>query len=129
MREATSSCVRSAVGPVRLTTKETHHAQADSLRNRRRVRLCAQHGPSDSTQRRLRADRERRVGVRRLEQERAVRSRAEPHRHDAPDADQGRLDLQEGPGDQYGARFAADQGNSAVERPLSSRCVAPPPRA
>ena len=52
-----------------------------------------------------------------------------PHHHDAPDADQGRLDLQEGPGDQYGARFAADQGNSAVELPLQSRCVAPPPLA
>ena len=51
-----------------------------------------------------------------------------PHYHAAPDADQGRLDLQEGPGDQYGARFAADQGNSAVERPSPTRCVAPAPR-
>ena len=51
-----------------------------------------------------------------------------PHHHVANDADHGRLDLQEGPGDQYGARFAADQGNSAVERPLATRCVAPEPR-
>ena len=51
-----------------------------------------------------------------------------PHYHAAPDADQGRLDLQEGPGDQYGARFAADQGNSAVERPLPTRCQVPEPR-
>ncbi len=51
-----------------------------------------------------------------------------PHYHAAPDADQGRLDLQEGPGDQYGARFAADQGKSAVERPSPTRCQAPPPR-
>ena len=48
-----------------------------------------------------------------------------PHHHAAPDADQGRLDLQDGPGDQYGARFAAAQGNSAVERPSPTRCVAP----
>ena len=52
-----------------------------------------------------------------------------PHYHAAPDADQGRLDLQPGPGDQYGARFAADQGNSAVERPSPTRCTAPAPRA
>ena len=52
-----------------------------------------------------------------------------PHYHHATVADLGRLDLQEGPGDQYGARFPADQGSSAVERPLPSRCVAPPPRA
>ena len=51
-----------------------------------------------------------------------------PHYHAAADADQGRLDLQEGPGDQYGARFAADQGNSAVERPLPTRCTPPEPR-
>ncbi|HXG76489.1 MAG TPA: hypothetical protein VNJ53_07965 [Gaiellaceae bacterium] len=38
----------------------------------------------------------------------------------------GQLDLQPGSGDQYGARYAADQGNSAVERPAS--CTAPPPR-
>ena len=31
----------------------------------------------------------------------------------------GQLDLIPGPGDQYGARFAADQGNSAVQRPVS----------
>ena len=52
-----------------------------------------------------------------------------PHHHAAADADQGRLDLQEGPGDQYGARFAADQGNSAVERPSPARCTAPDPRS
>ena len=40
-----------------------------------------------------------------------------PHYHAAPDSDEGRLDLQPGPGDQYGARFAADQGSSAVKRP------------
>lgn len=50
-----------------------------------------------------------------------------PHYHAALDADQGRLDLQEGPGDQSGARIAADQGNSAVERP--TKCTPPPPRA
>ncbi len=51
-----------------------------------------------------------------------------PHYHAPSDADQGRLDLIEGPGDQYGARFAADQGNSAVERPSPARCQAPEPR-
>ena len=51
-----------------------------------------------------------------------------PHYHALEDADEGRLDLQDGPGDQFGARFAADQGNSAVERPLPTRCVAPEPR-
>ena len=51
-----------------------------------------------------------------------------PHYHAAADADQGRLDLQEGPGDQYGARFAADQGMSAVERPLPTLCTPPEPR-
>jgi hypothetical protein len=45
-----------------------------------------------------------------------------PHRHDTvfdeKDAGNlGRLDLVDGPGDQFGARFAADQGHSAVERP------------
>lgn len=33
------------------------------------------------------------------------------------DGDGGRLDLVDGPGNQYGARFAADQGNSAVLAP------------
>lgn len=51
-----------------------------------------------------------------------------PHYHAAEDPDQGRLDLLEGPGDQYGARFAAGQGNSAVEPPSPARCVAPEPR-
>ena len=40
-----------------------------------------------------------------------------PHYHDANDAEHGRLDLKEGPGDQYGARYAADQGKSAVLPP------------
>ncbi len=40
-----------------------------------------------------------------------------PHYHGTNDADFGRLDLIPGRGDQYGARFAADQGNSAVQRP------------
>ncbi len=45
-----------------------------------------------------------------------------PHRHNTVfnqlDADNlGRLDLVYGAGDQYGARFASDQGRSAVERP------------
>ncbi len=51
-----------------------------------------------------------------------------PHHHAAPDADQGRLDLIEGPGDQYGARFAAVRGGSAVEPPAPTRCQAPPSR-
>jgi hypothetical protein len=42
---------------------------------------------------------------------------------EGPASDLGRLDLQpENRGDQYGARFAADQGNSAVEHP--SNCTA-----
>jgi hypothetical protein len=41
-----------------------------------------------------------------------------------------RLDLQpENSGDQFGARAAADVGNSAVERPSPTRCSAPGPRA
>ena len=40
-----------------------------------------------------------------------------PHYHAALDEAHGQLDLQEGPGDQYGTRYAADQGNSAVELP------------
>lgn len=40
-----------------------------------------------------------------------------------------RLDLQpHNSGDQYGARHAADVGQSAVERPAPSRCTPPPPR-
>lgn len=40
------------------------------------------------------------------------------------------LDLQPGgPGDQYGARHAADRGNSAVERPSPTRCTPPASRA
>ncbi len=39
------------------------------------------------------------------------------------------LDLQpDGPGDQFGARSAADQGNSAVARPNPSLCEATGPR-
>jgi hypothetical protein len=38
----------------------------------------------------------------------------------------GQLDLIPGPGDQYGARYAADQGNSAVQRPFSSTISCPP---
>ena len=53
-----------------------------------------------------------------------------PNRNETPGADYGRLDLQpEGPGDQFGARHAADQGSSAVERPSPTRCTAPEPRA
>jgi hypothetical protein len=37
----------------------------------------------------------------------------------------GQLDLIPGPGDQYGARFAADQGNSAVQRPASGTQTCP----
>jgi hypothetical protein len=43
--------------------------------------------------------------------------------------DPGRLDLIPGSGDQYGARYAADQGMSAVERPSPALCTAPPSRA
>ena len=49
-----------------------------------------------------------------------------PNRNETPGSNFGRLDLQEGPGDQYGARYAADQGHSAVELP--TQCPAPPPR-
>ncbi len=45
-----------------------------------------------------------------------------PHFHTATQSDYGRLDLQEGRGDQYGARFAADQGNSAVTPPSRTGC-------
>jgi hypothetical protein len=50
-----------------------------------------------------------------------------PNRNTTPGSDFGRLDLEPGPGDQYGARFAADQGNSAVEHPRN--CTPPEPRA
>jgi hypothetical protein len=47
-----------------------------------------------------------------------------PNRNTTPGGDFGRLDLQpEGPGDQYGARHAADQGNSAVQRPSPALCT------
>ena len=52
-----------------------------------------------------------------------------PNRNETPGSDFGRLDLQAGAGDQYGARYAADQGNSAVERPSPTRCTAPESRA
>lgn len=49
-----------------------------------------------------------------------------PNRNTTTGADFGRLDLQpEGPGDQYGARHAADQGNSAVQRPSPTLCTPP----
>jgi len=38
-----------------------------------------------------------------------------PNRNTTPGTDYGRLDLEPGRGDQYGARFAADQGSSQVE--------------
>jgi hypothetical protein len=38
----------------------------------------------------------------------------EPDPNDPNDPNVGRLDLKDGPGDQYGARYAADQGNSRV---------------
>ncbi|HWQ22819.1 MAG TPA: hypothetical protein VNK94_01785 [Gaiellaceae bacterium] len=50
-----------------------------------------------------------------------------PEQNPNRNAETGQLDLQPGRGDQYGARFAADQGNSAVERP--TKCTAPEPRA
>ena len=52
-----------------------------------------------------------------------------PNRNELPGTDFGRLDLQPGPGDQYGARHAADQGNSAVERPSPLLCTPPESRA
>jgi hypothetical protein len=51
-----------------------------------------------------------------------------PEQNPNRNADTGQLDLQPGSGDQYGARHAADQGNSAVERPSPTRCTAPEPR-
>jgi hypothetical protein len=52
-----------------------------------------------------------------------------PNRNTTVGADYGRLDLQpDGPGDQFGARYAADQGGSAVERPSPALCTAPEPR-
>ena len=39
---------------------------------------------------------------------------------------QGQLDLIPGSGDQFGARFAADQGQSAVQRPFSAAQTCPP---
>jgi len=39
-----------------------------------------------------------------------------PNQNTTPGTDYGRLDLEAGRGDQYGARFAADQGSSQVER-------------
>ena len=53
-----------------------------------------------------------------------------PNRNTTAGPDYGRLDLQPGgPGDQFGARHAADQGGSAVERPAPALCTAPEPRA
>ena len=42
-----------------------------------------------------------------------------PEQNPNRNATTGQLDLTPGPGDQYGARYAADQGNSAVQRPVS----------
>jgi hypothetical protein len=42
-------------------------------------------------------------------------SASNPHFHTAAGDDYGRLDLIPGTGDQYGARFAAVQGNSRVD--------------
>jgi hypothetical protein len=43
-----------------------------------------------------------------------------------PASDLGNLDLNPAtPGDQYGARFAADQGNSAVQPPVSKTQTCP----
>ena len=52
-----------------------------------------------------------------------------PNRNTTPGPNYGRLDLQPGPGDQYGARHAADQGNSAVEFPSPALCTPPESRA
>jgi hypothetical protein len=49
-------------------------------------------------------------------------SASNPHYHTATIKDYGRLDLVEGPGDQYGVRFAADQ-NVRILRP--DECPAP----
>lgn len=50
-----------------------------------------------------------------------------PEQNPNRNAGTGQLDLQPGPGDQYGARFAVDQGNSAVQHPRN--CTPPEPRA
>lgn len=49
--------------------------------------------------------------------------------HNPKQNDDGNLDLIEGPGDQYAARFAAEQGESAVEPPSPAKCEATGPRA
>jgi hypothetical protein len=48
-----------------------------------------------------------------------------PEQNPNRNATTGQLDLIPGPGDQYGARYAADQGNSAVQRPASSTQTCP----
>jgi hypothetical protein len=48
-----------------------------------------------------------------------------PEQNPNRNAATGQLDLIPGPGDQYGARFAADQGNSAVQRPASGAQTCP----
>ena len=48
-----------------------------------------------------------------------------PEQNPNRNAGTGQLDLIPGPGDQYGARFAADQGNSAVQRPVSGAQTCP----
>ena len=49
-----------------------------------------------------------------------------PEQNPNRNAATGQLDLVPGPGDQYGARYAADQGNSAVQRPFSATQTCPP---
>jgi hypothetical protein len=48
-----------------------------------------------------------------------------PEQNPNRNATTGQLDLITGPGDQYGARFAADQGSSAVQRPVSGTQTCP----
>jgi hypothetical protein len=48
-----------------------------------------------------------------------------PEQNPNRNATTGQLDLIPGSGDQYGARFAADQGNSAVQRPVSGTQTCP----
>jgi hypothetical protein len=48
-----------------------------------------------------------------------------PEQNPNRNASTGQLDLIPGPGDQYGARYAADQGNSAVQRPVSGTQTCP----
>ena len=49
-----------------------------------------------------------------------------PNRNTIPGDDYGKLDLEAGRGDQYGARFAADQGSSQVEPRFCEEIGLPP---